>query len=119
MGQVTVNVNGRNYRMSCADGAEKRVLALAAFIEGLVKEIKGGLKLVQEERLYLMAAIMVADELWDTREELQKTLMQLAELRTHHVVDGSTYLATREVTRIIESAAARLETLNANLAKTA
>ncbi len=43
-------------------------------------EIKGGLKLVQEDKLFLMAALMVADELWETRDELRRALRHLADL---------------------------------------
>jgi cell division protein ZapA len=80
MGQVTISVNGRSYRMACRDGEEKRVAELAAFIESHTTEIMGGLKLVQEDKLFLMAALMVADELWETRDELRRALRHLADL---------------------------------------
>lgn len=118
MGQVTVSVNGRKYRMSCRDGEEKRVEELAAYIQGHVYEIKGGLKLVPEDRLYLMAAIMIADELFEAREELQKTLSQMAELRAHQIVDDGAYIAAKEVTRVIDSASARLDALKTKRSRT-
>ncbi len=111
MGQVTVSVNGRKYRMSCRDGEEKRVEELAAYIQGLVIDIRGGAKVAPDDRLFLMAAIMIADELFEARDELQKMLSQMAELRAHQIVDEGAYISAKEVSRVIDSAAARLDGL--------
>lgn len=67
---VTVAVNGRNYRMSCAAGAEPRVMELAAMVDAHVARLRGNATTVQDERLYLMAAIVLADELLRAKEEL-------------------------------------------------
>ena len=88
MAQVTVVVNGRSFRMGCRDGEEARVQELAAEIDTHVQQIRGGgPRAVQDDRLFLMAAIVMADQLWDAREELQK-LRQIAESRAYHVIDG-------------------------------
>lgn len=111
MAHVTVTVNGRNYKMACRDGEEQRVLDLAAEIDGHVQKIKGKMRLVPEDRLFLMAAIMLADQLWDTREELQRALRQIGENRSYHVIDGGGYHAPRETSRMTEPTASRIETL--------
>lgn len=117
MGHVTVTVNGRRHRMSCSDGQEERVAELAAYVESHVSEIKGGYKHVQEDRLFLMAALMVADELWDAREELRKVLGQMAALRSHQIIEDPGYSSTREARRIMDAAAARLEALDEHLSR--
>ena len=111
MAQVTVVVNGRSFRMGCRDGEEARVQELAAEIDSHVQRIRGGTKAVQDDRLFLMAAIMMADQLWDAREELQK-LRQIAESRAYHVIDGGGAQALqRDLSRALE-APSRVETLH-------
>ncbi len=68
MAQVKVVVNGRSFKMGCRDGEEGRVRELAAEIDGHVQQIKGGSRAVQDERLFLMAALMMADQLWEARQ---------------------------------------------------
>jgi cell division protein ZapA len=80
MGHVTISVHGREYRMACREGEQKRVAELAAYIETRTAELRGGMKLVQDDKLFLMTALMVADELLETRDELQRALRYLASL---------------------------------------
>lgn len=87
MAQVKVVVNGRSFRMGCRDGEEARVRELAAEIDTQVQRLKNGAKLVQDDRLFLMAALLMADQLWEAREEIQR-LQRLADPRSYHVIDG-------------------------------
>jgi len=74
MGYVTVKLNSRTYRLHCADEQEERLKLIADYlgekISGLVKELGQ----VGEDRILAMAALMIADELFDTREKLDKTV---------------------------------------------
>ena len=110
MAQVTVIVNGRSFRMGCRDGEEARVQELAAEIDSNVQRIKGGTKAVQDDRLFLMVAILMADQLWDARDELQK-LRQMADARTYHVIDGGAQAMQRELSRALD-ASNKVETLH-------
>jgi cell division protein ZapA len=70
MGQVTVTVNGRTYRLRCGEGEERRLLELAAYVNERVDGIAMEFGQIGDDRLLLMAALLIADELWDTREQL-------------------------------------------------
>jgi cell division protein ZapA len=119
MGHVTVEVNGRKYRMSCDEGAQGRVADLAAFVDSVVQDIKGGYKQVQEDRLYLMAALIVADQLFEVRNELQATLGQICNLRSFQAADSSaTYVPTNDVARIVDASSKRLQALEEKIART-
>ena len=119
MGQVTISVNGRTYRMSCEDGSEQRVSELAAFIEGIVQEIKGGLRQVQEDRLFLMAALIIADQLTEVREELHRTLVQICNLRSFQAADSNaSFIPSRDIARVVDASSARLQALEQRLART-
>ncbi|MHA1113832.1 MAG: cell division protein ZapA [Alphaproteobacteria bacterium] len=70
MGQVSVTINGRDYRVACEDGEEAHVTELADYIGGQVAELVDDVGQVGETRLLLMAGLVVADELSETREQL-------------------------------------------------
>ncbi len=70
MGQVTVNVNGRAYRFDCGDGEEARLNELAAYVKGRIDSLVKEFGKVGDERLLLTAALLIADELMDTRANL-------------------------------------------------
>lgn len=117
MGHVTVAINGRKYGMSCRDGTEQRVIELAAFVEGLVQEVKGGYRHVQEDRLFLMAAITLADQLAEAREELHQTLTQICTLRSFQTADSNvSYIPSRDVARIVDASSERLRALESKFA---
>jgi len=70
MATVTVEVNGRPYAVGCADGQEERVLALARQFDQHVRDVAGSVGHVGDLRLFLMAALLLADELHDARAAL-------------------------------------------------
>ncbi|MEM7748065.1 MAG: cell division protein ZapA [Pseudomonadota bacterium] len=69
MGQVTVTLNGRTYRMSCADGEEQRLHMLVDHIREKLGSLTEQFGKIGNERLMLMAAILVTDELFEVRED--------------------------------------------------
>jgi cell division protein ZapA len=68
MGQVAIRVNGRTYRLRCGDGEETRLLALAAHVGDKVDSLVKDYGQIGEERLMLMAALLVCDEYFEARE---------------------------------------------------
>ena len=70
MAEVTVNVNGRAYRFDCGDGEEGHLKDLAAYVKGRVDALTREHGNAGDERLLLMAALLITDELWDARTEL-------------------------------------------------
>jgi cell division protein ZapA len=107
MAQVKVVVNGRSFRMGCRDGEESRVQSLGAEIDGHVQRIKGGSKAIQDERLFLMAALMMADQLWEAREEIQRLQRMALDPRAYQVIDGGAQAMQRELNKAIESGSAQ------------
>jgi cell division protein ZapA len=111
MAQIVVVVNGRSFRMGCREGEEGRVQDLAAEIDAHVQRIKSGTKAVQDDRLFLMAAIMMADQLWDVREEMQRLQRLAGDLRAYHVIDGGAQAMQRDLSKALE-ASGKIETLH-------
>lgn len=67
MGQVTVTLNGRAYRLSCGEGEEARLTALADHVRSKLDTLVAQFGQVGNDRLILMAALLIADELWDAK----------------------------------------------------
>ena len=71
MGQLNVTINGRPFAVTCDDGQEARTRRLGQYVDAKVAEFVGSLGQVGEARLLLLAALVIADELADTSEDLR------------------------------------------------
>lgn len=69
MGQVTVTLNGRTYRLRCEDGEEQRLLALAEHVRQKVDQLVAEFGQIGEDRLLFMASLLVTDELFEARAQ--------------------------------------------------
>lgn len=66
---VTVTINGRSFRMACDAGQENHLLALAAQVDEKINLFKGSYGEIGDNRLSVMAAIMMADELSEANRQ--------------------------------------------------
>ena len=109
MGQVVVTVNGRAFPLSCADGEEPRIRRLAQYVDAKITEFVKTHGQIGEARLILLAALVIADELSDTNDVVQK---ERSRTRGAELLDGSGAVVSgiRGIAQRIESIAARLET---------
>lgn len=53
--------------MSCGEGEEQRLADLTAHVQKHIDILVGDFGQVGDDRLLLMAALKIADELWDAR----------------------------------------------------
>jgi len=67
MGKVRIEIGGRSYPLSCSDGEEAHLAALAAHLSAKADELTAAIGTMSEPRLLLMAGIQVADELFAAR----------------------------------------------------
>jgi cell division protein ZapA len=67
MAQLTIRINGYAYAVACEDGQEPHLERMAAEIDARITSIKASAGYSGEARLLLMAALLLADELHDTR----------------------------------------------------
>ena len=73
MAQVTVSIDGKAYRMACDEGQEEHLLDLAERFDRYVSHLKASFGEIGDQRITVMAGIMVMDEL----SELQKRIKAL------------------------------------------
>ncbi|MGA0546022.1 cell division protein ZapA [Brevundimonas sp. VNH65] len=67
MATVSVEVNGRPYSVGCADGQEERVRILGKQFDAQVRAVADDVGQVGDLRLFLMAALLLADQLHEAR----------------------------------------------------
>ncbi len=81
MAEVSVEINGRKYRMACEDGQEDHVRGLASRLNAQVEGFKGSFGEIGDNRLTVMAGIAVVDLLVEAEQKLDALRQELEELR--------------------------------------
>jgi cell division protein ZapA len=116
MGQVSVTLNGRTYRLECGEGEETHLIALAEYLGSHVDTMRRKFGQVGDDRLILMASLVVTDELWELRRQMQEMKSTLAEARRDRsVADESAKHVQSDLAARVSSTADRLEMLNERL----
>lgn len=80
MPQIVVSIDGKTYRMACAEGEEAHLTGLAADLDGRITELRGSFGEIGDLRITVMAAIMVSDELAEQRRRVAELEAELARL---------------------------------------
>lgn len=67
MAQVTVTIHGRPHRLDCGDGDVDRIVELSRYLEAKIDGLTAEGGSVSYDRLLVMAALLVTDELFEAR----------------------------------------------------
>ena len=81
MAQVNLTVNGRIYRMACEDGEEEHVNQLGERFDEAIKELRGVLGEIGDQRLMVMAGILMTDRLGDAEARLKRAEQDVQSLK--------------------------------------
>lgn len=81
MAQVTVTIDGKSYRMACDEGQEEHLVGLAERFDRYVTHLKGAFGEIGDQRLTVMAGIMVMDELSELQKRVKGLETEMATLR--------------------------------------
>lgn len=113
---VNVMVNGRAYTIACDEGEEEHLKALAAEVDSKVQELLGSVGQVGDQRLILMAALLLADELHMATAQLETARHDLATERgALSEASGRMEEAEALAADVLESAVKRIEDIAAKL----
>ena len=116
MSQVTVTINGRQFRLACEDGQERHLASLAGELDRRIEELRTRFGEIGDTRLTIMAALMVADELSESGIKLRKLEEELASLQEARVASADHAMATQAApSAALNSAAERIESLTKRL----
>ena len=70
MAQVTVTIDGKNYRMACEEGQQEHLMILAGRFDRYIGHLKEQFGAIGDGRLTVMAGIMLTDELSELRKRI-------------------------------------------------
>lgn len=70
MAEVNISINGRIHEISCDNGQEGRVVDLASYIDQRLQQIARSGAAYNDAHLMVLTALVIADELFETREKL-------------------------------------------------
>ncbi|MBX7146249.1 MAG: cell division protein ZapA [Alphaproteobacteria bacterium] len=105
MASVNLTINKKHYQVACEAGQEKHLLALAENVQAKITSLGQDINKVEDEKLLLMASLLLADDLHEVQSKLNKKPQQ-QEIALDHLVQIIDHL-----THHLEKLALRLEAL--------
>jgi cell division protein ZapA len=112
MGQVSVTINNRQYRMACEDGQEDHLAQLAHELDERIGRLRADFGEIGDMRLTVMAALIVADELSEQGQRIRRMEDDLAALQDARMIASDRSKATENaIAAAFNAAAERIEKL--------
>lgn len=119
MAQVSVSINGRQYRMACEDGQESHLMRLAQELDQRIVDLRGKFGEIGDTRLTVMAALTISDELADADRRIKRLEEEIAGLQDARVASTERQKVTHAaIAAAFNSAAERIENLSRALNQT-
>jgi len=116
MSQVSVTINGRQFRMACDDGQEGHLMNLARDLDVRMEGLRKKFGEIGDTRLTVMAALTIADSLAETAARIKKLEDELAALQNARAEALNLDQAARAaITAALTAAAERIESITAKL----
>ena len=116
MSQVSVTINGRQFRMGCEDGQEDHLTELARELDARIADLRGKFGEIGDSRLTVMAALTIADELTEMSSRIKQLEQELAAAQDAHAAAANRSEVVQEaVAAALASAAERIEAVTKKL----
>jgi cell division protein ZapA len=108
MAQLTIDINGRPYTVGCEDGQEAHLMEIAKIFDAQVRTVSQEVGQLGETRLFLMGALLLADEMSDLKIRHAQTQAELARLQSERAgIEGRAVAALEAATAKIEALGSR------------
>jgi cell division protein ZapA len=118
--QVSVSINGRQFRMACEDGQEDHLMTLAREFDGRIEGLRVKFGEIGDTRLTVMAALTLADELGEMRLRIGRLEAELAGAQEAHAASADRNKSVQAaVAAALTSAAERIESVAKKLNQSA
>ncbi|MCA0371332.1 MAG: cell division protein ZapA [Proteobacteria bacterium] len=85
MSNIQIEVNGRSYGIGCDDDQEEHIRRLVRQFDNHVKNLAQNVGQIGDQKLFLMAALLLADEAHELKQKLSSTEAELARLRDQRI----------------------------------
>ena len=109
MSQLSVQISGQNFRLSCDPGEEDHVASLAAQVDDLINQVRGQFPQLGDLRVVIMACLTLADD----NAKLKKRLHEMDDQLAHEAEDS--HISRERLQQALARAAERIEQLNERL----
>ena len=106
MPQVAVQINGKTYRMACDEGQEAHLLDLAQRFDRTINQLKGSFGEIGDQRLTVMAGVMVTDEVVALQHKSTGLESELARVRA-----GPSVMREQQFATALGKTAGRMEAI--------
>jgi cell division protein ZapA len=119
MTQVSVTINGRQFRMACEDGQEGHLMNLARELDTRIGALRTKFGEIGDTRLTVMAAITVADELAEAGQRIRRLEEEIAALQSAQAAASDrNKIAQAAIASALSAAAERVENITKRLNQT-
>lgn len=110
MTEVTLKINNRGYSLSCDVGQEQRLADLGGYVNSRLNDIAAAGAATNEAHLLVLTSLVLADEVFEMREEMQDLRERINYFRQNPVAAPSA-LAEEEamIAQAIEHLAYKIE----------
>jgi cell division protein ZapA len=116
MSQVTVTINGRQFRMACEDGQEGHLMNLARDLDVRIEGLRSKFGEIGDTRLTVMAALTIADSLSETGQRIKRLEDDIAAMQDTRALDTErTQTVQAAVAAALTNAAERIEAITKKL----
>jgi cell division protein ZapA len=116
MSQVSVTINGRQFRMACEDGQEGHLMNLARDLDVRIEGLRKKFGEIGDTRLTVMAALTLADALAETGQRIKRLEDEVASLQASRANSADhARNAQTAVAAALSAAAERLDMITKKL----
>ena len=112
MAQVSVSIGGRAYRLACNPGEEAHLESLARGVDDKIQEMRASFGEIGDQRLVVMAALTIADELNEARKT---SSAQTRRAEAALAAERAALAETEPAARALDEMSARVEALAESL----
>ncbi len=118
MPQVTVTIDGKQYRMACDEGQEDHLIELAGRFDRVVGQLKESFGAIGEGRLTVMAGITLVDEMGELQKRTTKLEEEIGTLKGERdAARAEARKSESALTEALSGLAARMEGLAEKLSE--
>jgi cell division protein ZapA len=116
MSQVSVTINGRQFRMACEDGQEAHLMELARDLDTRIEGLRTKFGEIGDTRLTVMAALTLADALAETEQRIKRLEGEVAAMQdARSAAAERAQAAQASVAAALTAAAERIELVTKKL----
>ena len=111
MEQITVQILGRDYRLSCEPSERPTLMAAVARVDAAMQAIRDHGKIAGTERIAVFAALNIAGELLAARNTIPAPVAPVDEASEHAVADPAILRRMHDINALLDTALADQERL--------